>query len=354
MKIAFLSFYNGVVHRGVETFVHELANGLISLGNDVTVYQIGDKLPDTTYKVIKINTKINWSKKGSYLPFLNYYALIIGKFTGKVLNTIDGDTDVIFPTNGQWQSILCSLWAKINNKKVVISGQSGPGIDDRINIWTFPDVFVSLTDFQKEWSKKVNCFVKSYKIPNGVNLKRFNTKVKEIDFGLPHPIVLCVSAFDKWKRQNLAIRATSKIKGVSLVLVGKGAEEKNLRELGKELLPGRFKIFSFQHKDMPKVYKGADLLTFPTVPWESFGIVLVEAMANKLPVVATNDPIREEIIGDAGILVDPTDIDDYAEKIRKGLRIDWGDRPRKQAEKFSWDVIAKQYESLFKKLIKKE
>ena len=44
MKIAFLSFYSGVVYRGVETFVHELANRLHNSGHNITVYQFGAKL----------------------------------------------------------------------------------------------------------------------------------------------------------------------------------------------------------------------------------------------------------------------------------------------------------------------
>ena len=101
---------------------------------------------------------------------------------------------------------------------------------------------------------------------------------------------------------------------------------------------------------MSEVYRRANLLVFPTVPWESFGIVLIEAMASGLPVVATDDPIRREIVGDAGLFVDPTNIEEYAKAIEKALSTDWGDKPRKQAEKFSWDIIASSYEELFKNI----
>lgn len=350
MKIAFLSFYSGVVYRGVETFVHELSNGLVELGHDVTVYQIGKQLPGAIYKTVIVSSDINLQRKNSYIPFLNYYALNIKRFTQKVLRKIDKDTEVIFPTNGQWQSLLCSIWAKRKNKKIIISGQSGPGIDDRINIWTFPNRFVGLTEFQTLWASKANPFVKVHKIPNGVDVKKFTENIQHLNMGLPKPIILCVAAFDYWKRLDLAIKAVSELKSASLVLVGKGPEESKLFDLGNKLLPGRFKIMSFAHKDMPKVYGCADLFTFPTVPWESFGIVLVEAMASGVPVVATEDPIRQEIIGSAGILVDPTDTSEYAQALQKALDTNWGDKPRKQSEKFGWDRIAKEYEKLFNTL----
>jgi len=354
MKIAFLSFYSGVVARGVETYVHELANGLTDLGNEVTVYQDGKKLDGAKYKTVTIPVNVDWSKKGSYTPFVNYYALKVKKFTGKVLNQIDKDTDLIFPTNGQWQSLLCSIWAKKNKKKIVISGQSGPGMDDRINILTFPNAFVGLTEFQCKWAKKANKFVNVQNIPNGVDLKEFAPGKGNIKLNVKNPVILCVAALEDWKRQDLAIRAVSKLKDASLVLVGKGDQKEYLEKLGKELLPGRFEIMSFDHKDMPGVYKTADIFTFPTIPWESFGIVMVEAMATNLPVVATDDPIRREIVGGAGILVDPTNTEVYAKALQKALDTNWGDKPRMQAEKFSWDEIAKKYEDLFKTFVKEK
>lgn len=350
MKIAFLSFYSGVVYRGVETFVHELANGLVKLGNDVTVYQLGNKLPNSRYKTKSIEVRVDWSKKQSYAPFVNYYSLRVREFTRKSLKIIDKDTDIIFPTNGQWQSVLCSFWAKVNKKKIVIAGQSGPGLDDRINILTFPNRFICLTDFQKKWAEKANLLVKSIKIPNGVSLVNFGRHGQSLPLNLEKPIILCVSALVDWKRLDLVVKAVSKLKKGSLVLVGKGDQEQNLQKLGKKMLGNRFKIMSFEHREMPNVYKSVDMFTFATVPWESFGIVLVEAMASGLPVVATDDPIRREIVGNAGLFVDPTNIEEYSKVLGKALNTNWGDKPRKQAEKFSWDEIALQYEELFKKL----
>jgi hypothetical protein len=103
---------------------------------------------------------------------------------------------------------------------------------------------------------------------------------------------------------------------------------------------------------MPKIYRLADVFTLVSAPYQSFEIVLLEAMATNLPVVANNDPIRQEIVGQAGILVDPNDIDSYSKLLEKALRIDWKDKPKQQAERFSWEMVAKKYEDLFKEIMK--
>lgn len=332
MNIAFLSYHSGTVSRGVETFVDKFSNILTHLGHKITVFQGSPNQKKSIYKTVVIE------------------AGNIKEFTKKTLSQISLDTEIIFPTNGRWQSLLCKIWSIRNKKKMVISGQSGPGIDDRINLWTFPDAFVVLTEFQENWARRANPFVKISKIPNGVNLEKFNSQVKKINISLPKPIILCVAALYPEKRNDLIIKAVSKMEKGSLLLVGKGPEEENYKKLASELLPGRFEIISQPHDQMPSVYQSADLFTFATVPWESFGIVLIEAMASDLPVVATDDPIRREIVGPAGVFVDVTDTDAYAKSLEDALSKNWQNIPRHQAEKFSWDKISSEYEKLFKSL----
>jgi glycosyltransferase involved in cell wall biosynthesis len=144
----------------------------------------------------------------------------------------------------------------------------------------------------------------------------------------------------------------SKLSQGSLLIVGTGEEENNLQALAEKLLPGRHLITSFPYQIMPSIYRSVDLFTFPTVPWESFGIVLVEAMASGLAVVTTDDPIRREIVGEAGLFVNPTNTNEYAKVLKNALAREWGTIPQKQASKFSWSAIALEYEKLFNNLVK--
>ena len=299
MKIAFINIYQNKVNRGAETFVKEVAARL-SKNHEVDIL-----------------TKINFKKY-----------------------------DVVVPTNGRLQALMVRMITWLNDSKMVISGQSGAGLDDRVNLYSFPDAFVALSDHQYKWAKKVNPFVRVAKIPNGVDLSKFSS-------GSHKPqVVLSVGAFTKEKRHDLTIKAIAKLKDVKLIIVGGGGSEKSeIYDLGYKMLGKHgFEILTVPNEAMPEVYKKSAIFAFPTVPWESFGIAMVEAMASGLPVVATDDPIRREIVGEAGVFVDPTNTEAYAEALRKALETNWGDKPRKQAEKFDWDEIAKEYENLFKSL----
>jgi glycosyltransferase involved in cell wall biosynthesis len=350
MKIAFLSYYSGEINRGVETFVHNLANELVGLGNEILVYQNDNALPDSTYQVISLKLATDYSMKSDKLPYIQYYSRQVKKFTGLALSQLPSDVDIVFPTNGQWQSILCKVWTAKNHKKLIISGQSGPGLDDRLNLFTFPDAFVALSTYQQKWAKVANPFVSIKKIPNGVNLYDFKPLKISKDLLLERPIIMAAAALVPWKRLDLAIKAVAGLDKGSLLIVGKGELQAELEQLGNQLLPNRFKILNFPHNKMPEIYQSADLLTFPTVPWESFGIVLIEGMASGLPVVATDDPIRREIVGPAGIFVDPQNTTAYTKALSDALHTEWGTIPVKQAQHYSWDQIALQYNKLFKQL----
>lgn len=308
MKIAFINVYQNKVNRGAETFVYELSKRL-SKNHEVDI-----------------------------LTEINVFELFRKRY------------DIIIPTNGRFQAALVRKITWLYGGKVVISGQSGIGFDDRVNLYTFPNCFVALTDFQLAWARKINPFVRVVKIPNGVDLKM--KKMGNLSINLPKPIILAVGALEKNKRHDLTIKAVAKMNKGSLLVVGKGTNEMDLQKMGDKYLGKRFKIMALPYNEMSRAYQVASVFAFPTVAWESFGIVLVEAMASGLPVVASDDPIRREIVGDAGLFVDTTNTGEYANALKKALESNWGDKPKRQAAKFEWDKIAQSYEKLFRELTK--
>ena len=356
MKIAFINIYNGHVDRGAETYVHELAQRL-SKKHQVYVVQGGAKKGNERYTVIQ-EEKINWNKRDMTRTFwrriyIDYWSRIIALFTLKSLPFIfKNKIDIVIPINSGWQPAFVRIITWIYKGKMVVSGQSGMGWDDRNNLWSFPDYFVALSSKAARWAKKAMPLVKTGYIPNGTDLTRFKPKGTKLKLRLSKPIVLCVGAINNYKRINLVIKAVARLENASLLVVGDGGLKNDLTKLGRKLLGNRFHLMKAPFKDMPNVYRAADLFTLVPDSSEAFGIVYVEALASGLPVVAVNDEQRKEIVGNAGLLVDPTNIDDYAKVLNKALKTNWGDKPKKQAKKFDWDKIADKYDKLFLSLIK--
>ena len=66
-----------------------------------------------------------------------------------------------------------------------------------------------------------------------------------------------------------------------------------------------------------------------------------------LPVIAPNDASRREVIGNGGIFTDVNNPESYFLDIEKALKIDWHNKPRIQAEKFSWETHLRTLDTLF-------
>lgn len=181
-------------------------------------------------------------------------------------------------------------------------------------------------------------------IPNGVDLERFRQgKIIEsynddwinlLFVGRPDPrkgLPYLLKAFDIIRNE---------FKKVRLIVVGpdKGVKREAARD--------NIHFVGFQHKHLPDYYKTAHIFCSPATGRESFGIILIEAMAAGLPVVASDIPGYNEVIisGREGILVPPKDPISLARTLGtlisdNNLRTEMGLRATKRAEEFSWPKV---------------
>jgi len=351
-KIAFLSFYSGVAERGVETFVYEISKRL-SKKHSVTIFQAGQVIKNKEIRTYQIKAFASPPKSSSGIlskTYLNWQSIKILIFTLKSASKIlSGRFNIVIPLNGGWQVVICRLLTKISGSKMLVSGHAGIGSDDAWNIFFRPDIFVSLTHSEDTWVKRLAPEMKTTIIPNGVDLAAFNPEIKPKKINLKEPIVICCAALVPYKRVDLTIRAVAKTK-MSLLLVGDGEERGNIDSLGKRLLKERYQRLVVQYDQMPTYYRAGKVFSLASKT-EAFGIVYAEAMACNLPVVTTSDKSRHEIIGDAGILTNPQDLEKYARDLEIAARTNYRNIPYNQALKFSWNKTAQKYSDLIKTLI---
>ncbi|UCH42709.1 MAG: glycosyltransferase family 4 protein [Dehalococcoidales bacterium] len=107
-------------------------------------------------------------------------------------------------------------------------------------------------------------------------------------------------------------------------------------------------------QELAAYYSSAVLLAYPSL-YEGFGLPPLEAMACGCPVVASKVASLPEVVGDAGILIDPYDVDELARAMREvitddRLREDMVARGLKQASRFSWEKTASQTQAVYNKV----
>jgi glycosyltransferase involved in cell wall biosynthesis len=158
-------------------------------------------------------------------------------------------------------------------------------------------------------------------VPNGVNLEDFDPAQK-IDRPVGKIRLLSIGRLVATKGHRYGIEALSYLKteypSLCLRILGDGPLKEELLLLCQkfgvsdsvEFLP------PVSHDQMPSLYLSSDFFFMPSV-WEGFPVSLLEAMASKLPIVATNIQGIDEIVNcDSAVLARAEDPADLAEKLR--------------------------------------
>ncbi|MEW6716689.1 MAG: glycosyltransferase family 1 protein [Chloroflexota bacterium] len=100
------------------------------------------------------------------------------------------------------------------------------------------------------------------------------------------------------------------------------------------------------HQELPAYYNAADIFVFPSL-YEGFGVPVIEAMACGTPVIASNVSSLPEVVGPAGLLVDPRSPQEFAEAIQrvlkdKDLAFTLRQRGLERAQNFTWEKTAQK------------
>lgn len=173
-------------------------------------------------------------------------------------------------------------------------------------------------------------------------------------FGLPRPYVLYVSNLWFYKNPDGAIRAFGRLRArfgneVDLVIAGPDDYQRipALRDLAarKGVADRVHFLGRVGVPDLVTLYAAARVLFYPSYA-ETFGKPAVEGMRSGVPVVAADRTCLPEVVGDAGLLVDPDDIEAMADVLHRALtdealRTQLIARGLERAQAFSWDAVGR-------------
>ncbi|WP_127507098.1 glycosyltransferase family 4 protein [Paenibacillus humicus] len=195
-------------------------------------------------------------------------------------------------------------------------------------------------------------------VPNGVDLSRFSPENKdeskaliEQKYGV-RDYLLTVGRIEP-RKNHIALLKAYKIlleKNISvgnLVIVGKpdfGFQDffKKIDEL--QLKPYVNIIDSVDDQMLPHIYRAASVFVYPTFA-EGFGIPPIEAMACGVPVVSSNSTAIPDVVGNAGILVDPNKAEQIVEAVsilinNEEFKVKQINKGYSQAKKWTWNNSA--------------
>lgn len=201
-------------------------------------------------------------------------------------------------------------------------------------------------------------------IPNGIDLERY--RFLPVKQGTPQHNILYVGRLEKRKGVIYLLRAYANLAkrrdDISLQLVGEGELLPMLREFVKTKKIPRVSFLGFvSDRQKQKLLHQASLFCSPALFGESFGIVLLEAMASGTVIAAGNNPGYSALLQETGqkSLVDPTRIIDFANRLERllsdqPLRQQWLSWAKQYVQQFDYKKVVDQYESLYKELLNKQ
>ena len=195
-------------------------------------------------------------------------------------------------------------------------------------------------------------------VPNGVDVGAFAHPGRPVDGLPPGRKILWVNRLDPQKGFDVMLRAFEELAieldDLVLLVAGDGRDRVLVSSLPLHLRGRVLRLGNVPHGELPRYHAAADVFASPATGQESFGIVLVEAMAAGVPVVASDIAGYREVVRDGieGLLVPPNDPGALAEAIRRilsepDLASALAAAGRSRAETFSWATVVPRLEAVY-------
>jgi len=362
MKIALVSPYDFAYPSGVNIHVSSLERRFTKMGHDVKIIApLSGNVSGVGDKFIRIGTPIPVPAGGTICRIT--ISLRLGPTIKSVLSRENFD---IIHLHEPFMPMLCSAVLRFSNAANVATFHAfggKPGYTFARPISTIMlrrrlhklDGKIAVSKAAMEFASK---HVPGYYniIPNGIDLELFSPDVSPIsEFRDGKLNILFVGRLEKQKGVSYLIKAYRRVKqeipNSRLIIVGPGTRLRGKYE--QEVLRSGLKDVIFvggkPQSELPQYYKTADVFCAPATGLESFGIVLLEAMAVGKPIVATNIDGYNSVLthGAEGLLVPPKNEEMLAQALvslltNESLRQEMAARARLKAKEYGWEHIAQK------------
>lgn len=201
-------------------------------------------------------------------------------------------------------------------------------------------------------------------IPNGIDAAHFSAPASPIEKYKDGKVnILFVGRMEKRKGLRYLLSAYARLKWetpqVRLIVVGPGRlDPESERLLGERPVADIEFVGGIPYGELPRYYQTADIFCAPATGMESFGIVLLEAMASGTAIVASNIPGYASVLpeGSAGALVPPKDEAALAAALEmlvrdEDLRKAMGAQGREMAQDYDWDKVSQRVLALYERVL---
>ena len=340
MKIAMVGQFPPHI-GGVGVHIHSLSKELIRQGHEVYVITYPHKDIRDIDGIHVIGTK------GVNIPGLRglFFAINAKKELKELIEREDIDIihgHYLFPAG--WASVKAG---KSTNTKTYVTSHGSDMFElYKKQAYTRPlirkvlkdaDVVLAVSNALKDEiiKTKIPNIEKKVRLHwNSVDINKFKTTkeneskfrkelVHEFNIAADKPIILFVGNIIKRKNVDLLLEAKKQLNTkANLVVVGDGPLLEQLKaKAEKEYFDGNLEnvYFTGSRTDVEDIIPSCDLLVLPSFT-ESFGLVLIEALACGKPVIGSNvGGIKEIITDDVGLLIDPNDSEDLTKAIDRIL-----------------------------------
>lgn len=200
-------------------------------------------------------------------------------------------------------------------------------------------------------------------VPNAIDIDKYRDAPKSAIRDSKMKSILYIGRLENRKGLKYLLRAFAILAAnrsdVQLLIAGSGADEAKLRQFVKDNDIPRVTFLGFiSDKDKIHHLHRADVFCSPAHYGESFGIVLLEAMAAGCPIVAGDNVGYQSVMQGTGALslVNPQDTVDFARRLElmvfdEGLRQLWLKWAEPYVTKFNYSDISRQYQQVYKEAI---